>query len=59
MLEARLAAAVNAAARTQLRGARDRFAAMDLTLWVQRATAEKKEEPLTSQETNASPSAGA
>jgi DNA-binding NarL/FixJ family response regulator len=52
------------AARDHLRRARDRFIAMDLTLWVQRATAElaatgetarprrrTSEEPLTSQET--------
>jgi DNA-binding NarL/FixJ family response regulator len=53
-----------AAARQHLRTARDRFAAMDLTLWVKRATAELAatgetmrarghvtDEPLTSQET--------
>ena len=52
------------AARIHLRGARDRFAAMDLTLWVQRAAGELAatgetarprrhtgDEPLTSQET--------
>ena len=52
------------AAREHLRTARDRFAAMDLTLWVKRATAELAgtgetlrprghivDEPLTSQET--------
>jgi DNA-binding NarL/FixJ family response regulator len=52
------------AARTHLRHARDRFTAMDLTLWVQRTAAElaatgetarprryTSEEPLTSQET--------
>ena len=51
-------------ARAHLRGARDRFAAMDLTLWVQRAAGELAatgetarprrhtgDEPLTSQET--------
>ena len=52
------------AAREHLRAARDRFASMDLTLWVKRATAELAgtgetlrrrghivDEPLTSQET--------